>query len=145
MKLCKEQKKKNLGGFTLIELLVVIAIIGILASIVLASLNTARDRGRDASVRGSMSQIRAQAEVFYDSQATPTYTGMCDPITAPDVDRLLDAADSNGPTATGRTCNAIATAWAASHALNGGNFYCVDSRGVARNITTNITTATVCP
>ena len=127
-------------GFTLIELLVVIAIIGILASIVLASLNTARDRGRDASIRASMSQIRAQAEIFYDSQATPTYVGMC---ASADVDRLLDAAEANG--GTGRSCNETATAWAAEIVPNGGGFYCVDSRGASGNETVTKGAGTVCP
>ncbi len=133
-------------GFTLIELLVVIAIIGILASIVLASLNTARDRGRDASVRASMSQVRAQAEIYFDSQTTPTYVGMC---ASTDVDRLLDAADTNGPATTGRDCDETAAAWAAEHALHDGNYYCVDHTGVSKSITAAQAAAsatnTVCP
>ena len=48
---------KSNRGFTLIELLVVIAIIGILSSIVLASLNTARAKGRDAKRLEEMANI----------------------------------------------------------------------------------------
>ncbi len=52
-------------GFTLIELLVVIAIIGILSSVVLASLNTARGKARDAKRLSDMHQIQIALELYY--------------------------------------------------------------------------------
>ncbi len=60
-------------GFTLIELLVVIAIIGILSSVVLASLNTARGRSANAAIKSNLANVRAQAELFYDTTGNSTY------------------------------------------------------------------------
>lgn len=56
-------------GFTLIELLVVIAIIGILSSVVLASLNSARQKGRDARRISDIKQLQLALELYYDQNA----------------------------------------------------------------------------
>ncbi len=62
-------------GFTLIELLVVIAIIGILSSVVLASLGTARSKARDATRISDMKNIQLALELYYDgSQTYPNQT-----------------------------------------------------------------------
>ncbi len=59
-------KKKGQKGFTLIELLVVIAIIGILATIVLVSLNTARQKARDVRRVSDLRQVALALEMYYD-------------------------------------------------------------------------------
>jgi prepilin-type N-terminal cleavage/methylation domain-containing protein len=56
-------------GFTLIELLVVIAIIGILSSVVLASLNTARQKARDARRISDVGQLQLALELYFDSNS----------------------------------------------------------------------------
>jgi prepilin-type N-terminal cleavage/methylation domain-containing protein len=61
--------KKYTKGFTLIELLVVIAIIGILSSVVLVSLNSARDKGRVAKFQAEMSGLRTALEAGYSGNA----------------------------------------------------------------------------
>jgi len=54
-------------GFTLIELLVVIAIIGILSSVVLASLNSAREKSRDAKRISDVKNLQLALELYFDS------------------------------------------------------------------------------
>ncbi len=51
-------------GFTLIELLVVIAIIGILSAVVVASLNTAREKGYDAQRVSNLRSVEQALEVY---------------------------------------------------------------------------------
>ncbi len=60
-------KQKNQKGFTLIELLVVIAIIGLLASVVLLALNSARQKSRDAKRLADIRQIASAAELYFDA------------------------------------------------------------------------------
>ncbi len=55
------------SGFTLIELLVVMAIIGILSSVVLTSLNGARQKGRDARRISDIKQLQLSLELYYDA------------------------------------------------------------------------------
>lgn len=77
-------------GFTLIELLVVIAIIGVLASIVLASLNTARRKSRDARRITDVKQIQLGLELYFDGQNSnyPTASATCDATTTYGLQQL---------------------------------------------------------
>lgn len=62
-------KRRSLArGFTLIELLVVIAIIGILSSVVVASLNGARKKARDARRVDDVKQLQLALELYFDAK-----------------------------------------------------------------------------
>ncbi|GEM_PF-357962 len=59
--------KNTKRGFTLIEILVVIAIIGILSSVVLASLAVSRAKARDARRIADLEEVKKALELYYDS------------------------------------------------------------------------------
>jgi len=66
---------KQNTGFTLIELLVVITIIGLLSTMVLVSLNTARMKARDVRRLADLRQVALALEMYYDDNTSTGYPG----------------------------------------------------------------------
>jgi prepilin-type N-terminal cleavage/methylation domain-containing protein len=60
-----KNKKNNSRGFTLIELLVVVAILGLLASIVLVNVNSAKTKTRDVLRKVELKQLQSALENYY--------------------------------------------------------------------------------
>jgi prepilin-type N-terminal cleavage/methylation domain-containing protein len=60
-------------GFTLIELMIVIAIVGILSSVIIINLNSARQKATDANTKIELSSVRRAAEIYYSGSGNETY------------------------------------------------------------------------
>jgi len=151
---------KNNKGFTLIELLVVIAIIGILAAVVLASLNNARSKGGDAALKANMASIRPQAELYYDiygkyrSSGSNDYEGDC--TTSSSVFRDTAGTSVEAQTVSQVVNKAIQSAYDAGAGvkncrvsgngqqymvaitMNSNRYWCVDNLGTAKDIGTTL-------
>ena len=128
--------KLNKEGFTLIELLVVIAIIGILASIVLVSLNDARNKGYDTEVKSEIAQIKNAMEICYDdnngsytdcSTAGDLGTTNITPPGCSDAAYLIATTDQ-GYKIYAQMCSDTTMSW------------CADGSGVSKSTTTTIIT-----
>lgn len=134
------------SGFTLIELLVVIAIIGILSSVVLSSLNTARNKSKNAAVKSGMANLRSEMEMYfaengkygdYAGTVWVSKTGDSNTQTNHCSDTKIKSILGNVATNAGNTayCEMGASnSWIGYTAFNGedpttGRNYCVDYTG----------------
>jgi len=77
---------KSNKGFVLIELLVVIAIIGLVASIILVSVNSARQKARISAAQAELSQIYLAIEFLYDDTGlNPRHLSLSPCVQNPEV------------------------------------------------------------
>jgi prepilin-type N-terminal cleavage/methylation domain-containing protein len=131
-------------GFTVMELMVVVAIIGILAAIVIGSIDVARNKGTDAGVKSAMHSLRPSIQLLSLSNIpSSAFTNLCSNTKSLLI--LQGAARSSPLTgvtvATGTigqwstvTCHDSPDAWAAEAPLftsqsTGPQMWCTDSAG----------------
>lgn len=153
----------NSKGFTLIELLVVISIIGLLSSVVLASLNSARIKAKDAAIKqgvrefdklmlleyhdtGSYANLRSCDWVPYNTPNPPQdCSSMFSGTYAVQARNICNNILSNAKPVWGTQannsyavfiCNAVGgnQKYSIMVSLNKGNWFCSGSSGTSDNV-----------
>lgn len=145
--------RRDSRGFTLIELLVVIAIIGLLSSIILASLNSARIKSRDARRLADMKQIQTALELYYNDNTTypttasggTTVTSALGSVLAPNYIQSVPKDPSRADTsATGYLyCSTDGQSYAMLADLEKTGTWCVVAQGTSGNCGW-VTTYSIC-
>ncbi len=135
---------KSSKGFTLIELLVVIAIIGILSSVVLASLSNARSQGQDAAIKGTMAQFGAQAELYYATNNNSYASFFTTAASSNGGAQLLADVESKNGTSVSASYTSSSTGYVISTLLPGGTYFCADTQGTVASSTNIYNAGTGC-
>lgn len=134
-------------GFTLIELLVIVAIVGILSAMILASLGTSRDKGKDGATISNMRSFSNQAELHFisngNSYGSQAWTNSCTTAVSggmfsdSKINSILGSIDtSNGSSSVACGANSTSYVIIAQLLTNTSQYWCVDSKGVAKKVTT---------
>ncbi len=126
-----------------VGLLGFVAIIGILASVVLSSLNVARQKGADAMIKSELMNVRVEAELYYNQNGNNHYLGVCTDTNLRST--LSQALMATGDPQADYACYDTSEAWAVSTPLKTEGYWCVDSVGNSNAIESRLSGATSCP
>jgi prepilin-type N-terminal cleavage/methylation domain-containing protein len=129
-------------GFTLLEVLVVVAVIGILAAVVLVALTSAKQKGDDSAIQGTMKSLQTQASIYHSTNgnfgvtAAACNVGMFADTTTYGLARLITAVQVKS-LAVACFADTSPAAWVISAQLKSDatKYWCVDSAGTSKQRT----------
>lgn len=120
--------KNNQKGFTLIELLVVIAIIGLLSTLSIVALNSARARSRDARRVSDIKQIQTALEMYYNAFNSYPAGASTSALTIGSGTQIFMASIPSAPTPFDSPCTAVNNPYIYNQVTSGSSYslsYCL--------------------
>ncbi|PIQ92263.1 MAG: hypothetical protein COV70_01020 [Parcubacteria group bacterium CG11_big_fil_rev_8_21_14_0_20_39_22] len=137
----RRQKYDNKAGIIIVIIavsLLFIMIIGIISSVVLASLEEARNKSRDAGIKSILSRARVEAELYYEKNLN-SYSDFC-------IDEQMELlfGKTFGDKSINYVCNDSSSEYAVSAPVSEGGYYCVDNKGDVSVVGYGLTNQTSC-